>query len=88
MPNNVENVIVERLKPEPFRSNDELIWRFDTKGELHTFVTRLYDLILNEINYKEIKYVGERIVFKPKGKTNQQIEMLTRNLTLTLCIEE
>jgi len=81
-------MIIERMLPAPMRSNDALLWTFDTKGELHTFVTKLNDLILNEIKYRDIKYVDERVVFSLKSDATHQIAMLTKDLTLTLFIAE
>jgi hypothetical protein len=88
MSTHIKHMIIERMMPAPIRSNDELLWAFDTKGELHTFVTKLNDLILNEIKYRDIKYVDERVVFSLKGDAAKQIAMLTKDLTLTLFIAE
>jgi hypothetical protein len=88
MSTHIKHMIIERMIPAPIRSNDKLMWIFDTKGELHTFVTKLNDLILNEIKYRDIKYVEERVVFSLKGDETKQIAMLTRDLTLTLFIAE
>jgi hypothetical protein len=84
----LERMIIERMTPEPVRAEDRLVWEFATKGELHTFVTKLNDLILNELMLRDVKYVDDKVVFSAKGNPAKQVSMLTKNQTLALFIDE
>jgi hypothetical protein len=84
----IEDVIVERMRPAAIRTDDGLQWQFDSKAELHPFITRLNDLIINDLKYRDVRYEGSDTVFRPAKGAASKIVLMITNITVTLVVSE
>lgn len=71
---NIEQTLMARMTPAPARTAKGLIWNLDSKASVHLFVTKLNDVIMNELYFRSIKYAGADTVFT-SDQQSQQIVM-------------
>jgi hypothetical protein len=76
------------MRPEATRTDEGLLWEFETKSEMHSFVTHLNDLILNEFMFRDISYQGADTVFKPARASSSKMVLMIRALEITLVVSE